>query len=95
MCFGIFKMVLSLISILFIPCFGYEYWMNFYGACHHTLNFTSDACVLYSPSHDLFSSGAVRIGPTTNNIAEYQVVIGLLTKAPSWDSHDLVVFMDS
>ena len=49
----------------------------------------------YSPTHDLVSSGAVCISPTTNNITEYEAVIGLLTKAASQDIHDLVVFMDS
>ena len=37
----------------------------------------------------------VCIGPTTNNIAKYQAVIGLLTEAASQDIYDLVVFMDS
>ena len=80
-------MVLSLMSILFIPCFGYVDWMDFYsfadGACCHTLNVASLAWVLYSPAHDLVSSRAVCIGPATNNIADYQVVIGLMTQAPS------------
>ena len=51
--------------------------------------------MLYSPAHDLVSSGAVCIGPATNNIADYQEVIGLLSEAASRDIHDLVVFMDS
>ena len=37
----------------------------------------------------------VCIGPSTNNIVEYQGVIGLLTEAASRNIHDLVVFMDS
>ena len=73
--------------------------MDFYGFadgdCHHTLNLTSAAWVLYSPAHDLVSTGAVCIGPATNNIAKYQALIGLLTEAASQDIHDLVVFMDS
>ena len=63
--------------------------MAFYGfangTCHHTLNLASIAWVMYSPAHDLVSSGAVFIGPATNNIVEYEVVIGLLTDAASWD----------
>ena len=63
--------------------------MDFYGfaegAYHHTLNLASAAWVLYSPAEDLVSSGVVCIGPTTNNIAEYEVVIGLLTEAASQD----------
>ena len=73
--------------------------MAFYGfidcACGHTLNLTSDYWVLYSLAEDLFSSGAICIGPTTNNIVEYEAVIGLLTEAASQDVHDLVVLMDS
>ena len=73
--------------------------MDFYGfangACHHTLNLALDSWVFYSSAHDLISSGVVCIGPTTNNIIEYQEVIGLLTEATSRDIHDLVVFIDS
>ena len=92
-------MVLSLVSKLFIPCFGYADRMDFYsfsnGSFRHTLNLASATWVLYSPDHDLISSGAVCIGPATNNIAEYQAVIGLLTEAASRNIYDLVVFMDS
>ena len=98
-CFSIFNMVLSLVSKLFIPCFGNAEQMPFYGftdgAYRHTLNLASATWVLYSPTHDLVSSGAVCIGPSTNNIAEYRAVIGLLTEATSQDVHNLVVFMDS
>ena len=77
-------MVLSLMSRLFIPCFGYVDYMGFYGfiddACRHTLNLASAAWVLYSPAHDLVSLGVVCIGPATNNITEYEAVIGILTK---------------
>ena len=73
--------------------------MAFYGfvdgACHHTLNLTLAAWVLYSPAKHLVSSGAVCIGPATNNITEYEVVIGLLTEVASQDVHNLVVLMDS
>ena len=65
------------------------------GACCHTLNLASAAWVLYSPTYDLVSLGVVCIGPATNNIAEYQEVICLLTEAGSRDIHDLVVFMES
>ena len=65
------------------------------GACHHTLNLASAAWVLYSPAEYLVSLGAICLGPATNNIAEYEAVIGLLTEAASQDVHDLVVLMDS
>ena len=92
-------MVLILVSKLFIPCFGYADQMDFYGfidgACRHTLKIALVAWVLFSLSHDLISLGGICIGPSTNNIAEYQVVIGLLTEAASRYIHNLVVFMDS
>ena len=73
--------------------------MSFYGfvdgACHHTLNLALAAWVLYSLVEDLVSSGAVCIGPITNNIAEYEAFIGILTEAASQDVRDLVVLMDS
>ena len=73
--------------------------MAFYGfadgACRHTLNLASAAWDVYSSAKDLVSSGAVCIGPTTNNITEYQAVIGLLTEAASQDIRDLVVLMES
>ena len=53
------------------------------GACIHTLNLALAAWVIYSPAEDLISSGAVCIGPATNNIVEYQAFIGLLTEASS------------
>ena len=73
--------------------------MAFYGfpdgACRHTLNLASATWVLYSLAEDLVSSRAVCIGTTTNNIAEYRAVIGLLTEAASQDVHNLVVLMHS
>ena len=45
--FAIFNMVLSLVSKLLIPCFGYAYQMDFYsftdGAFHNTLSLASAA----------------------------------------------------
>ena len=73
--------------------------MAFYGfadgACCLTLNRASAAWVLYSPAYDLVNSGAVCIGPATNNIVEYWAVIGLLTEAASQDVRNLVVLMYS
>ena len=84
---------------MFIPCFGRAKQMDFYGfidgACHHTLNLSSSTWVLYSLAYNLVSSGAVCIGPSTNNVAEYRAVIGLLTEAASQDVRNLVVLMDS
>ena len=86
-------------SKLFVPFFGYVDRMDIYGfadgACRHTLNLASISWVIYSPNHDLISSGAICTGPATNNIIEYQAVIGLLTEVVFRYIHDLVVFMDS
>ena len=72
--------------------------MAFYGfadsAFHHTLNLASAAWVLYSLAEDLVSSGVVCIGLATNNITEYEAVIGILIEATSQDVHNLVVLMD-
>ena len=61
--------------------------MAFYGfadvAFCHTLNLTSAAWVLYSPAEYLVSSGSVCLGPATNNITKYEVVINILTEAAS------------
>ena len=99
-CLSIFNMVLSIKCLyLFIPCFGHAEKMTFYGftdgAYCHTLNLASAAWVLYSPAEELVSSGAVCIGPATNNITEYRAVIDLLTKVASQDVRNLVVLMDS
>ena len=73
--------------------------MAFYGfadgAFRHTLNLASVAWVLYSSVEYLVSLGVVCIGPATKNIAEYRVVIGLLTEDASQDVRNLVVLMDS
>ena len=73
--------------------------MAFYGfidgAFHHTLNLALAAWVLYSLAEDLVNSGAVFLGPATNNITEYEAVIGLLTEAASQNVRDVVVLMDS
>ena len=73
--------------------------MAFYGftdgAYSHTLNLALAAWVLYSSAEYLVSSRVVCIGPTTNNIVEYEAVIGLPTEATSQGDRDLVVLMDS
>ena len=55
------------------------------GAHRYTLNLSSIAWVLYSPTSELVSSGGVLLGPSTNNIVEYQAVVGLLTEALAFD----------
>ena len=65
------------------------------GASHHTLNLTSVAWVIYEPSDQLLSSGSTCLGPSTNNIVEYSVIIELLLDAISYGIQHMVVRLDS
>ena len=65
------------------------------GANHYTLNLASATWVLYSPIGDLVSSGGVCLGPSTNNIAEYHAVIGLLMEVLSNNVREITVYLDS
>ena len=64
-------------------------------ANRYTLNLGSTAWVLYSPTDDLVSSGGVCLGPSTKNLAEYHIVIGLLTEALDNDVMEISVYLDS
>ena len=66
-----------------------------YGFSHHTLNLASATWILYSQFHDLVSLGGVCLVPTTNNIVEYHVVIGLLIKYSSHGVNHIIVYLDS
>ena len=54
------------------------------GASCHTCNLDSAAWVIYSPLGQLVASLGAWLGPGTNNVAGYRVVIELL-----WDSLSL------
>ena len=64
------------------------------GAHRYTLNLASVAWVLYSPTSELVSSGGVLLGPSTNNLVEYQAVIGLLMEALTSDVRETRVYLD-
>ena len=51
------------------------------GTSWYTLNLASTCWVLYSPTSNLVRSGRNCLGPSTNNIADYYAVIGLLIEA--------------
>jgi len=51
------------------------------GACRNTRNISSAAWVIYSPPDELVSMHGVSLGQTTNNIAKYSAVIGLLSES--------------
>ena len=64
------------------------------GACRSTQNISSTAWVIYSPSNELVSMHGVSLGQTTNNIAEYSVVIELLSESISFGIRRLIVRLD-
>jgi ribonuclease HI len=65
------------------------------GASHHTWNLASTAWVIYLSEGLLVSSGGVCLGPSTNNVAEYSVVIELLRDAISHGILSIEVCLDS
>ena len=65
------------------------------GASRHTRSLASAAWVLHYPSGQLLVSRGVCIGPASNNVAEYNAVIYLLSEEISLGVDSLVVFLDS
>ena len=65
------------------------------GVSRHTRNLASVAWVIYYPSGQLMVSGGVCIGPASNNITEYTIIINLLSKEISYGIDSLVVYLDS
>ena len=48
------------------------------GASHSTWNITSTSWVIFLPTNELVSLGGIYLGPSTNTIMEYSVVIELM-----------------
>jgi ribonuclease HI len=65
------------------------------GAIRHTWNLASATWVFYSPEGLPVSSSGVCLGPSTNNVAEYSVVIELLHDAIFHGIRSLEVRLDS
>ena len=65
------------------------------GTHRYTLNLASVAWVLYSPTSELMSSRVILLGPSTNNLVEYHVVIRLLMKSLANDVREIRVYLDS
>ena len=65
------------------------------GASHHTQHSASTAWVIYTPTSQVLSSGGVCLRPSSNNVAEYSVVIELLWDAISHGVLSLEVHLDS
>src|SRR3984885_4441651 len=65
------------------------------GASRHTQNLASTTWVLYYPTGQLMVSRGVCIGPASNNMVEYTVVINFLSEAISHEIDSLVYYLDS
>ena len=65
------------------------------GASRSTRNLSSAAWVIYDPAGELVNLQGVCLGPATNNITEYSVVLELLTKVVDLGIRELLVYLDS
>ena len=65
------------------------------GASRHTQNSVLTAWVIYAPTGQVLSSGGVCLQPSSNNVAEYNVVIELLCDAISHGVLSLEICLDS
>ena len=65
------------------------------GTSRHTCNLASAAWVIYSPLGQLVASGSTCLGPTSNNVAKYRVIIELLWDSLSRGITQLEVRLDS
>eukprot|EP00253_Pinus_taeda_P022194 PITA_22194 len=65
------------------------------GACCSTWNLSSTTWVIYDPHGELIDLQGICLGQTTNNIAEYNTIIELLSEAIALDIRELVVNLDS
>jgi len=65
------------------------------GGSHSTRNIVSVDLVIFSPIGNLVGSRGIFQGPTTNNVAEYSVVIKLLSRVASLGILHPVAQLDS
>jgi len=65
------------------------------GASRHTQNLASIAWVIHYPYGHLLVARGICIGPTSKNIAKYNVVINLLYEAIYYGIESLMVYLDS
>jgi ribonuclease HI len=74
----------------------YSIYLGFVdGAIRHTQNLASATWVIYSPKGQLVSSGGICLDPSTNNLAEYSVIIEILCDSISHGVLYLEVLIDS
>ena len=64
------------------------------GASRHTQHSASLAWVIYTPTNQVLSSRGMCLRPSSNNVAEYSVVIELLWDAISHGFLSLEVHLD-
>ena len=64
------------------------------GSCRHTQKSASPAWVIYTPTGQVLSSGGICLWPSSNNVAEYSVIIELLCDAITQCIHFLEVHLD-
>jgi ribonuclease HI len=77
-------------SVSLLPYIGFAD-----GASHNTQNLASVSWEIYAPTDELISLHGVFLGRATNNIAEYNVVIELLTDVVSLRICHLIVQLNS
>ena len=65
------------------------------GASRHTQNSALAAWVIYTLMGQVLSSGGACLWPSSNNIAEYSVMIELLCDSISHGIHSLEAHLDS
>ena len=65
------------------------------GASRSTKNLSSAAQGIFNPAGELVNLQGVCLGPATNNVAEYSVVLELLNEAVNLGIRALLVHLDS
>jgi ribonuclease HI len=65
------------------------------GTSRHTWRLSSAAWVIFTPQGHLLSSRGICLGDTTNNVAEYSIVIEFLRDALSFSISHLRVYLDA
>ena len=83
------------VFLLLVQMSGAPYIGFAEGACCSTRNLSSAAWVIYDPHGELIDLQGVCLGCTTNNVAEYSVVIELLAEAINLGIRTLLVNLDS
>ena len=92
MCFVIFFCLLGLFcsADVYCPLCRFRGW---YFSQYQELVFGS--WVIYNPAGELINLQGICLGPTTNKVAEYNVVLELLTEAVNLGIRALLVNLDS